>query len=167
MVFIAIVCLQCFASGYMDTRKPTKAVPVWMNYLIDFSLLRIPILAEEPLDDEIEESNRIEQEKISLSTGSANPESRNKGGGIIPLQTLNPLSTSSEVKPDEEEDAAGGCGEAAAAANKETLPLDELLPSLKKKYTWQRGSRSFDRICRIVIPVLFALFVSVELALVN
>lgn len=139
MVFIALVCLQCFASGYMDSQKVDKPVPRWMKRVIDFSLLRIPYLTEDPLDDEIEEDAR-------LKTGQLKEES-----GSIAMQVLNPLSE------------AGGEGKKeTTGANSESYTA-ELLANQKRKYTWQRGSRSFDRICRIIIPMIFAVFIGVEL----
>mmetsp|Transcript_28570 Transcript_28570/g.53153 ORF Transcript_28570/g.53153 Transcript_28570/m.53153 type:complete len:491 (-) Transcript_28570:35-1507(-) len=157
MLFIALVCLQCFASGYMHAQKPGKPVPRWMKVLIDASLLRIPYLTEEALDDEIAEAELLK------SKGSASGTGVTEDG--IALQTLNPLS----------ENSPEGSGVSALDIVKEKAeegrpmeglegtPEEEMLSTRKLKYTWQRGSRSFDRVCRILVPILFAIFVGVEL----
>lgn len=180
MVFVAVVCLQCFISGYMNYQKKGKPVPIWMKYLIDFSLLRIPHLTEEALDDEIEEDRKLQ---LKLQQQQQEEQVEMKGGSesnaqcSIPMQVLNPLSGDNSNQSEEGVLEGGREGVFSTGTTAKLKSSNngggssglysytgELLPYMKtQKYTWQRGSRSFDRFCRILIPLLFVMFISIEL----
>jgi hypothetical protein len=183
MVFIALVCLQCFASGYMDAQKPDKAVPGWLKCLIDFSLLRIPYLTEEALDDEIEAHSRLQQQQQQQQQGHGDngdddPAASSSGVHGIPLQVLSPLgheqspgaSERGESSGQKDQQSRDSSRDSSRDRDRESDAVggqegggEELLSTRGRKYTWQRGSRSFDRVCRLVIPAFFAVFVGVEL----
>jgi hypothetical protein len=173
MGFIALVCLQCFATGYIQVQKTEKPVPRWVKFLIDISLLRIPYLTEEPLDDEIAEAEKTEfntKNNLNDQSGDSSGVGASNNDGIA-LQTLNPLSVQrsdsvnctphSVMQPnvDDEEKST----HVESSQGRQHVVHEELLCTRKKKYTWQRGSRAFDRVCRILIPIMFAIFVGVEL----
>jgi hypothetical protein len=171
MVFIACVCLQCFASGYMRSRKTSKTVPLWARRLIDLSLLRIPFLDQ---DEDEDEDNMEKDMAQSDKSGSGS------GTSSIPMQILNPLSDKSSSNNVSSVEEGGGPGQHSGSyahsnnrngsgdhphqhdKNKDTEEM-LLLALKKKKYTWQRASRSFDRFSRIVIPLVFSIMVGIDL----
>lgn len=124
MIFIAIVCLQCFISGYMNSRKEGKEVPLWMKWMIRCSLLRIPVFNEDPYGSE--------------------KETKRSDGSSLPMQVFSPMSRETDRERKSESDGNDG------------------QPDHEVEFSWQRGSRSFDRISRLIIPVAFAIAVGMD-----
>lgn len=157
MLFVAIVCAQCFSSGYMSSQKETKPVPIWMKYMIDLSLLK-PLFGDgednvyDKGDGHVSNAMHAENDGIAMK----------QIGGRDMTGEASCIDTENGVRK-------RNIGDSQASTTDNTGKGMDHVPTTTAdpKYSWQRGSRAFDRLCRVIIPVCFVIVVAVELSSVS
>lgn len=143
IIFIALCCLQCYGSYIMRNRKHNDAVPDWVKVLI----------------------------KISLCYGVSGPSLDNNGNDLSPSLMKEKDTDKKSLNPDPSIELENMSRHSLQKKNSMGISVhqseepvhDNRVPISELQYTWERGSRAFDRICRVLFPFLYVLYVSIQL----
>ena len=148
--------VQCYLSAVMAGRKHGLYCPPWVKYLIDVSVFWEFIGPNrKPLPWPHSSSKPSSQSPSSTADDGVQMRTKSTSGDELGEEVYGPLSDAASI-------AAKGLSGSFQQAT--SMREDAEVLGSKERYSWERGSRAFDRIARIVLPTVFVLFAAVWLS---
>ena len=139
----------------MFGRKYNESVPKWVIHLVNFSLgFTVSSSTDnDTLDPSFMPSKRckeVSDDKNESKLTAVKNELHERDGvssekGSIEMEQM------SSTHPTSSEDGSNVSADMATTT------------SPKSAYSWERGSRALDRICRVIIPLCYVIFVSIAI----
>jgi hypothetical protein len=164
MLFIALVAAETFVSIVLTRQKNQNDVPPWVVKLVRLSLLQF--YEPPPIQSSSHERDRasMPQSNINNSNNSNNPlvvassvstpstshstEKENLPNAVEMINMAANISSALEVKDENQPDHKTKAGSRASTVDFSTC-------------TWKRAANALDRICRVVIPLIYVLTLSI------
>lgn len=153
IVFIASVSIECYVSAMMYNRKHNEKVPRWVVFLINASLYHEYLSKRLGEGGGAEQADHTEKENFELRSFDNNPLSMPR-----PMQHTfedGQNIEDTEVTTTSPHDSGIGRQDSVAGARTSI--------QRQREYSWQRASRALDRICRVLIPLVYVLMCSIFL----
>lgn len=156
-MFIAATCVECYCASILAAQKHSKRVPMWVKLLTDASLVcnMMSFGRHKKTSEGTESTNQT-------GTQDKGIEMRHNNNGPAHDDVANPIASAFVCNYDSGHTGEGpDGGPSVSSGKKEAIRVGT--GNDASEYTWERGSRSLDRIVRVVLPLLYVILVSVAL----